>query len=282
MNGFIKLHRQLKEWEWYGDIRIRGFFIHCLLTANFKFKKWRGMDIQRGQFVSTWGNLADDNELTVQECRTIVKKLVETGEIIQTSTNRNIIITVCKYDTYQAFEAGNNEEATTNQQAANNQSTSDQQSTNNQSTTTEEGKEGKEEEEYIYLREFQKIKKGELIRRTQLDKNFNFALFPEDWTENLQNEVLGMFRYLESKDNKPDYWGNLGTIKTQIDVLRAMLKEYTEKQIIKAFKDCKFASKKSWNMYLKNQDSPQTKKTGSYSNDSGIKVKLGGTVFNGK
>ena len=40
--GWIKLHRKFKEWEWYQDENTKSVFIHLLLDANHKDKKWRG------------------------------------------------------------------------------------------------------------------------------------------------------------------------------------------------------------------------------------------------
>lgn len=125
----------------------------------------------------------------------------------------------------------------------------------------------KKEKKYIFLEQFQKIQKGELLRKTQLDINFHFGLFPNSWTNNFKNEVLSMWRYLESKEYKPEYWGNIGTITTQISIIRSSLNEFTEEEIIKGFQSCKFASKKSWNMYLKKIEQPteQTKYTPIYT-----------------
>jgi len=58
MNGFIKLHRQLKEWEWYTDNNVKSLFLHCLLSANFKEKKWQGKTIKRGQFITSLNHLS--------------------------------------------------------------------------------------------------------------------------------------------------------------------------------------------------------------------------------
>ena len=38
--GFIKIYRQLLEWEWYTDTNTKVLFLHCLLKANFKTKKY--------------------------------------------------------------------------------------------------------------------------------------------------------------------------------------------------------------------------------------------------
>ena len=68
--GWIKLHRALMDWEWYDDIITRGIFIHCLLRANHTDANWRGMELKRGQFVTSLKHLADENGVSVQTLRT--------------------------------------------------------------------------------------------------------------------------------------------------------------------------------------------------------------------
>ena len=123
--GFIIIHRQLLGWEWYDDINTKVLFIHCLLKANYKPKRWQGININVGQFVTSYGKLSNETGLSVQMVRTCLKKLESTNELTIKTTNRNSIITVVKYVDYQS-----------KQQASNKQATNDQQTNNNQSTTT--------------------------------------------------------------------------------------------------------------------------------------------------
>ncbi len=131
MNGYIKLFRQLKEWEWYANSNVKALFLHCLLSANFKSKKWEGKVIERGQFVTSLSHLADDLGLSVQNIRTCIQKLEKTGELTKVATSTYTVITVCKFDSYQCFEdddkQGANKVLTINQQTTNNQSTINQQ-----------------------------------------------------------------------------------------------------------------------------------------------------------
>ena len=47
-DGWVKLHRQLLDWEWYTDINTKVVFLHCLIKANWEDKRWRGVVIKRG------------------------------------------------------------------------------------------------------------------------------------------------------------------------------------------------------------------------------------------
>ena len=99
--GFITLHRQFLEWEWYTDTKTKTLFIHCLLKANHTNKTWRGQEIKRGQFITSLQNLALETGLSVKEVRTCLKKLEKTGELGKQSTKLNTLITVTCYDKYQ-------------------------------------------------------------------------------------------------------------------------------------------------------------------------------------
>lgn len=41
MDGWIKLHRKLINWEWYQDTNVKVVFLHLLLIANHEDKKWQ-------------------------------------------------------------------------------------------------------------------------------------------------------------------------------------------------------------------------------------------------
>ena len=80
MEGWIKVHRKLVDWEWYNDINVKVVFLHLLLTANHKEKQWKGQTILRGQKLTSIEHLADDVGLTFQQTRTALKKLKSTHE----------------------------------------------------------------------------------------------------------------------------------------------------------------------------------------------------------
>ena len=140
MAGYIKLYRKFAEWEWYQDANVTRVFLHLLLSANYEDKRWRGQLIKRGQFVTSIEHLSNGLGLSIQQIRTALEKLEGTGEIAKQSTNQYTLITICKFDCYQA-------EGEAEQQTDNNQITNEQQTDNNQITTTKEYKEYKEREE---------------------------------------------------------------------------------------------------------------------------------------
>lgn len=136
MEGYVKIFRKLLEWEWYDDTNTKVVFLHCLLKANFADRNWRGIEIKRGQFITSVAAMAEELNLSGQQTRTALAKLQKTGEITIESTNKYSIVTICNYDSYQEVEET---EQQTNQQSNNNQTTNKQQ-TNNNNVRRKEGK----------------------------------------------------------------------------------------------------------------------------------------------
>lgn len=133
--GFITLHRQILDWEWYEDINTFRLFVHLLLTVNYKDGRFQGRTIRRGQLVTSLSQLATSAGLSIQQTKTALAHLISTKEITNESCSQYRIITVVKYDEYQtATNQLTNDQQTTNK-ASNkrptNDLTNDQQQYNN-------------------------------------------------------------------------------------------------------------------------------------------------------
>ena len=102
MEGFITLHRKLLNWEWYDDVNTSRLFIHCLLRANHKDNNWRGINVKRGQFISSLSKLASETSLTVKQIRTSLKKLNSTNEVASKGQSQHTVFTINNYDLYQS------------------------------------------------------------------------------------------------------------------------------------------------------------------------------------
>jgi hypothetical protein len=101
MAGFISLHREILEWEWYTDVNVKLIFIHCLLRANHDDRRWMGEIIERGSFATSIQALSAEIGISVQSVRTGLKKLESTSDLTIKGRNKFTIITVKKYDEYQ-------------------------------------------------------------------------------------------------------------------------------------------------------------------------------------
>lgn len=116
MDGYIKVHRSMLEWEWYKDINTHILFIHLLLIANFRESKYKGHTIPRGSVVRTLPRLSEETGLTVKEIRTAINHLKSTGELGTQTTNKETVFTVHNYAIYQ--DGLDEEESETGRQRA--------------------------------------------------------------------------------------------------------------------------------------------------------------------
>jgi len=169
MSGWIKIHRKFLDWEWFNKSEAVHLFIYLLLKANHKDASWQGMDIKRGQFISSLGKISAETGISIQTIRTLLNKFEKTNEIIVKSTNKNSLITICKYDCYQ------DETEETNKPLTNKQQT-----TNKQLTTNKNNKKEKNEKELLldkWVAYRKQIKKPiqEATQETILNKMQNFT-----------------------------------------------------------------------------------------------------------
>lgn len=137
INGdWIKLHRKILKWRWSHDPIVFRVWVQLLLEANFRDGHFERIEVKRGQLVFGRNKLAEEIGISIQQLRTALKKLEDTGEIIVKSTNRFSVLTIVNYDEYQAV----NQQTTNEQPASNQQLTSKQQTNNKRITTIEERK----------------------------------------------------------------------------------------------------------------------------------------------
>lgn len=119
MQGWIKLHRKIMEWDWYKDTSTAFLFYHLLLTANHEPNKWRGILIDTGQLITGRKSLSNDTGLSEQQIRTSLDKLKSTSNITIKSTSKYSIITICNWNLYQDINQQTHIIATSNQPASN-------------------------------------------------------------------------------------------------------------------------------------------------------------------
>lgn len=130
-SSFIKLDRNILRWRWYTDENTYRVFLHLLLTANYKDADFQTITVHRGERVTSYGAIAKDLKLSVQNVRTALEHLKSTGEITSKSYSKYQVITILKYDEYQSTNTIDNIQLTGNQQATNNQLTTNKEYNNN-------------------------------------------------------------------------------------------------------------------------------------------------------
>lgn len=177
--GWIKIFSKIKDWEWYQDSKVLHIFIHCLVSANFTDKNWKGTPINRGQFISSYNHISEATGVSIQSVRTALKKLEKSQELTIKTTNKYTLITVLGYDSYQSKE-------NTNKPV-----TIKQQSTNKQLTTTEEVKKKREDIPFSEVIDFLNEKTSKEYKATsEKTKGLITARLNEKFTVNDFKKVI--------------------------------------------------------------------------------------------
>lgn len=135
--GYICLFRKFTNWEWYDDANTMRVFLHCLLSANHKDNKWRGILIQKGSFITSVSKLSHSLKLTPQQIRTCINKLKSTNEITCKTTSSFTLITVNKWNLYQQNNKQDNKSITNEQQTDNKRVTTNNNDNNDNNENNE-------------------------------------------------------------------------------------------------------------------------------------------------
>jgi len=104
MSSWIKLHRSLKDWEWYDDHNATRLLLHLLISVNYKDKEWKGQTIKAGTYVTSWENLAKEIGLSVKQTRVAMNKLERSKEVARQATNKWQAVSLIKWDKLQCEE----------------------------------------------------------------------------------------------------------------------------------------------------------------------------------
>ena len=146
MDGWIKLSKKLLSWEWFDKSEMVHLFIYCLLNANFEPKKWHGITVERGSFLTSLTTINRQTGISQRTLRTCLDRLKSTNELTIKTTNRYTLITICKYDSYQVDTLESDKQ---NDMQNDNQLTNKGHANDKQPTTTKEYKEYKKNNKEI-------------------------------------------------------------------------------------------------------------------------------------
>jgi hypothetical protein len=168
--GWIKLHRQITEWEWYTDGNTFRVFLHLIINANHKPKRYKGILIERGQILTGRKSLSVALDLTERQVRTALTKLKNSGEITQKTTSKTTksgsIITICNYDSYQErneqSDQQNDQQTTSKRPRSDQEATTNKNEKNNKNVNNEKNHhqaEKNDDDDLISLIDIEKLKK---------------------------------------------------------------------------------------------------------------------------
>lgn len=108
--GYVKIYRRLKEWEWYSDANTARVYLHILLSANHKTKRFKGANIKKGQCLLSVEKMAEALRMSRQSARTALQHLISTNEITTKPTKAGTLITVVNWENYQVEDDAGNQD----------------------------------------------------------------------------------------------------------------------------------------------------------------------------
>lgn len=127
MEGWISIHRKIKDTSWYNDSEYVHLWLHLLLSANYKDNDVKiGNEIihlKRGQLLTSRKSLERDVHIQESKIYRILKCFESEHQIEQYKTKKYTVITILNYNAYQKNEQLNdcleNNGRTTNEQSMN-------------------------------------------------------------------------------------------------------------------------------------------------------------------
>jgi len=195
ITGWVKLYRSFINWEWFTVPNMVHVFIYCLLKANHKDNRWRGIEIKRGCFITSYATMSNETNLSIKKIRLALSKLEKSGEIIRKSGNQNTLITICKYDTYQSFNDNEGK-----QKANGGQTEGNQRATNNNDNNIKNEKNTLYDEQ-LFLKDWNKLrfeilkKPSHVKRLSNYESREQFKEISNAYTqEEIHNAMLGLFK----------------------------------------------------------------------------------------
>ena len=99
--GWVKLYRQITEWEWFTDPPTAHLFVYLLAAANREPTKYKGVEIPAGGLTTSRDALSKATGLSVKQVRTALDHLKRTGEVAIKTTNKYTLVIVNNWDNYQ-------------------------------------------------------------------------------------------------------------------------------------------------------------------------------------
>ncbi len=123
MQGYIAIHRQIVDSSFYKDSQAVHLWLHLIMKANHKDKCFmmNGAEItvKRGQLITGRKALSVGTGIQESKIQRLLKAFEKCHMIEQQTNNRNRLITVLSYDSFQAGEQQMNNKRTTDEQQVN-------------------------------------------------------------------------------------------------------------------------------------------------------------------
>ena len=215
--GFIILPRTILDWEWYEHADVSRVYFHLLLKSNYTIKKWQGITIGIGEFITSTEKLSNALNISKFKVKNALKKLEDSGYIKVETNNKFTTIKLLETDVYKKEPFKNRKQT---EQQIEQQTEIKPITTQNQTDTT--NKEKKEEE----------IEKSKNIFKTEIFKFSNS--FSQDHLESFFNYWCQENKQTERlKFQDEQYWNLEFKLKNWVNFPKAVSKSGVTKKFNK-------------------------------------------------
>ena len=123
MQGWIAIHRKFMDSSIYKDSQAVHLWLHLLLRANHQGKEViQGLNVytvERGQILTGRKALSTETGINESKIQRLLKVFEKCHMIEQQTNNVNRLISILKYDDYQASEQQMNNKRTASEQQVN-------------------------------------------------------------------------------------------------------------------------------------------------------------------
>lgn len=123
MQGWVKIHRQLKDKAYYKDSEFIHLWLHLLLCANHDNGEYlNGYEIvklKKGQFITGRKKLSLETGISESKIERILKVFESEQQIEQQTNSRNRLISIVSWDKFQQSEQQKDSKWTASEQQVN-------------------------------------------------------------------------------------------------------------------------------------------------------------------
>lgn len=108
MQGWVKIHRQLKDKAYYKDSEFIHLWLHLLLCANHDngefLNGYEIVKLKKGQFITGRKKLSLETGISESKIERILKVFESEQQIEQQTNSRNRLISIVSWDKFQQSE----------------------------------------------------------------------------------------------------------------------------------------------------------------------------------
>jgi hypothetical protein len=123
MQGWVKIHRQIKDKAYYKDSEFVHLWIHLILCANHcngeYLNGYEIIKLKKGQFITGRKKLSQETGISESKIERILKVFESEQQIEQQTNSRSRLISILSWDKYQESEQQTDSKRTASGQQVN-------------------------------------------------------------------------------------------------------------------------------------------------------------------